>query len=275
MAFDPDDARQADTYDEASLWSAQAASLLLDAVPMTARRVLDVGCGAGFPLLELAERLGPGTLAAGLDPWRAAFDRARAKRDAWPVPQAWLVRGDGAAMPFRDGAFDLVVSNLGVNNFADPDGAFAECRRVLEPGGALVLSSNLVGHFREFYDVFAELLARTGDHEAQERLRVHVAHRATVAGLRAALGRHGFRVETVTGCETTWRFRDGSALLAHHFMRLGFVQAWQEVAGGPDASLEPLRAALDERAAGGPLSFTVPLAAIVARASVPAGATFS
>ena len=170
-------------------------------------------------------------------------------------------------MSFPDGAFDLVVSNLGVNNFADPARAFAECRRVLAPGGTLALSTNLVGHFAELYDVFAAVLERAGDPAALARLRAHVAHRATLAGVRESLERHGFRVESVCEREAAWRFRDGTALLSHHFVRLGFVPAWREVAGGPDASLEPLRAALDSRAGPGGLSLTVPLAALVARAS--------
>jgi arsenite methyltransferase len=265
MEFDPGNEAHVALLDEVSLWSALAGSLLLDQLPMTARRVLDLGCGTGFPLFELAERLGPGAHVTGLDPWRSALARARAKREAWPVPQAALACGDGAAMPFHGGAFDLVVSNLGVNNFTDPDGAFAECRRVLVPGGALALSTNLVGHFTELYDVFAGVLERAGDTAALERLRAHVAHRATVAGLRESLERHGFRVESVCEREASWRFRDGTALLSHHFMRLGFAPAWREVAGDPGASLEPLREALDARAGAGGLSLTVPLAALVAR----------
>ena len=97
--------------------------------------MLDLGCGTGFPLLELAERLGPGTSVIGLDPWHEALRRARTKRDIWPVTGVEVVRGDGASMPFRESSFDLVVSNLGVNNFDDVDAALAECRRVLRLGG--------------------------------------------------------------------------------------------------------------------------------------------
>jgi len=169
-------------------------------------------------------------------------------------------------MPFRDGAFDLVVSNLGVNNFQAVDAALAECRRVLAPGGALALSTNLVGHFAALYETFAAVLERAGDAAALERLRAHVAHRATLVRLGEALARHGLRVETVREREVAWRFRDGTALLAHHFIRLGFAPAWREIAGGPDASLDALRQALDARAGRDGLTLSVPLAALVARA---------
>ena len=93
----------------------------------------------------------------------------------------------------------------------------------------------------------------------------HLAHRATIAGLRESLARHGFRVESLRERQSTWRFRDGAALLSHHFIRPGFAPAWREVVGGPGASLEPLRVALDARAGADGLSLTVPLVALVAR----------
>lgn len=250
-------------FDEAPLWSALAGQLLLEHVPLTATRALDLGCGAGFPLFELAERLGPRAFAAGVDPWETALRRAHAKRATWPVPNAALVRGDGARLPFRDGAFDLVASNLGVNNFADADAAFAECRRVLEPGGALALSTNLVGHFAELYAAFERVLARAGDAAALDRLRAHVAHRATVSGLRETLARHGFAVTAAHERVTSWRFANGAAVLAHHFVDLGFADAWRDVAGErAGETLDALAAELD--AAGGGVTLSVPLAVVIA-----------
>lgn len=267
-AFDPEDDTYVGLRDELPLWSALAGALLLEHLPLDARRVLDVGCGPGFPALEIAERMGAATHVVGLDPWAAGLRRAAAKRTAWSVPNAAFVRGDGAAMPFRSGAFDLAVSNLGINNFADAPGAFAECRRVLAPGGALALTTNVSGHFDELYQAFALVLR--GDRAAEERLRAHVAHRGSAAGLARALERHGFGIRATRERPVTLRFRDGRAVFAHHFIRLGFLPAWREVAGEAhaDARLAALAGALDARAreAGG-LTLTVPLVLIVAEAT--------
>lgn len=67
----------ASAYDEVPLWSAMFGQLLLEHVPL--QRIgaaLDVGCGTGFPLIELAERLGPDVELHGVDPWGAALRRA-------------------------------------------------------------------------------------------------------------------------------------------------------------------------------------------------------
>ncbi len=106
-------------------------------------QVLDVGCGTGFPLFELAQRLGSISRVYGLDLWKAALNRAKRKAQLWNVRNAELGQGDATVMPFRNGQFDLIVSNLGLNNFNDPEAVLAECRRVSKPSAKVVLTTNL------------------------------------------------------------------------------------------------------------------------------------
>lgn len=264
--FDPESAVDVSLWDELPLWSAMAGLLLLDHVPMDARRVLDLGSGTGFPALELAERLGRGARVTGLDPWAPAMRRLATKRAAWSVTNLDLIRGDAAVIPFRDGAFDLVTSNLGINNFADPDAVLAECRRVLAPGGALMLCTNMSGHMAELYEVYAEVLA--DDPAARERLAAHVEHRGTPQSIGARLERHGLKVADPQVRRATFRFRDGAAILGHHFIQLGFIPQWREVAGEDraDERMEALRIALDQRAKdAGEIRLTVPFLTLLAR----------
>jgi ubiquinone/menaquinone biosynthesis C-methylase UbiE len=88
--------------------------------------VLDLGCGTGrnLPLLP------PG--AIGIDP---AWDPLR--RACQRAPGARLVQARAEALPFRDGAFDTVVSGLVFCSVDDPARGLAEARRVLAPDGAL------------------------------------------------------------------------------------------------------------------------------------------
>jgi SAM-dependent methyltransferase len=242
-------------YDELPLWSAMFGSVLLERVPLQPGTVaLDAGCGTGFPLLELAQRLGPESRVHGLDPWATAIFRADRKRRQWGVAQARLHVGDAAKMPFRDASFDLIVSNLGLNNFADAPAAMAECRRVLRRGGVLALTTNLAGHMREFYEVFESVLPPSR-HAA---LREHVEHRATIDKLRALLDRAGFFVRTVIEDSFVMRYANGAALLSHDFVRFGFLPAWREVAG-EDEVFEVLAERLPS-----PLTLTIPRAYVEA-----------
>ncbi len=91
-------------------------------------RTLDLGCGTGRTLPHLA----PGVRAVGVDPWPGNLERARRRAPGIP-----LVQARAEALPFRDGAFDTVVSGLVFCTVDDVPRDLAEVRRVLAPGGCL------------------------------------------------------------------------------------------------------------------------------------------
>jgi ubiquinone/menaquinone biosynthesis C-methylase UbiE len=251
-------------YDELPLWSALFGSLLLRHVPLRrGATLLDVGCGTGFPLLDLAQRLGTGSIAYGVDPWTAALERVRQKAVLWNITNVVLLPGDAAMLPLPDAQIDLIVSNLGINNFANPGAVLRECRRVAKPGATLALTTNLQGHMQEFYTIFGEVLHKLGNHGALERLATHVAHRATVAGLTAQLAAAQFLVTRVVEDQAVWRYADGSAFLRHAFIKIGFLDGWKAMlAPDEQASVfRALEAALNIHAAAqGELLLTIPMA---------------
>ena len=246
-------------YDELPLWSAMFGLMLLEYVPLAGvTNVLDAGCGTGFPLIELAERLGPAAHVHGVDPWSAGLARAREKIRIRKTPNVTLHECSATSLPFPDATFDLIVSNLGINNFDDREAALRECRRVAKPGATIALTTNLVGHMREFYDAFALVL----DDAGRARLRDHIAHRATVSSVSTLLRAAGFEMSVVHERESVMRFASGTALLNHHFIKLGFLDAWKAVAG--DSSVfDRLQTELDRR---GELTLTIPMAYLEARA---------
>ncbi len=250
-------------YDELPLWSAMFGLLLLDEVPMAGvQTALDVGCGTGFPLIELAERLGPAAEVHGLDPWGAALARAAEKIASRETPNITLHEGSATTMPFADQAFDLIVSNLGVNNFEDRAGSIRECRRVAKPGAVLALTTNLQDHMQEFYAIFDAVLRVSGDREARRNLEEHIRHRATVAGVRDLLEHGGFSVRRVVEKTTRMRFANGTALLNHYFIKLAFLDAWKKLVPGRESeTFLLLRHKLDEAAnQAGEISLTIPMA---------------
>lgn len=219
--------------------------MLLDHVAPVRGNVLDVGCGTGFPTLELAGRLGEASHVVGIDIWRAALRRACHKRDVHGCRTASFVAADAVALPFRDGEFDLAVSNLGINNFEDPGAVVGECARVLKPGASLVLTTNLEGHMREFYALFKAVVADLCDAAALERLRANEAHRGTVDSVSALLTNAGLTVTRRRYDRLVLRFADGSTLLRDPLVRLGFLPGWRAVPG--PAAERPVFAALERR----------------------------
>jgi ubiquinone/menaquinone biosynthesis C-methylase UbiE len=256
-------------YDELPLWSSSFGALLLKHIPLRRNiTALDIGPGTGFPLLELAQRLGPSCTVYGIDPWVAALERARHKAQVWRVANIVLQQGDAATMPFPDATFDLLVSNLGINNFANRAAVLAECRRVAKPGATLALTTNLQGHMREFYQVFEATLRDLGDRVALDALQAHIEGRVSVAGARALLEQAGFRVSRVHEEAAVMRFVDGSAFLRHSIIKLGFLDGWKSVV---DPAAQPevfarLEGRLNQLAeAQGELALTIPMAYIEAQ----------
>ena len=102
------------------------------AAEMTANRdVLEIGCGSGMGLPYLAGR---SRRVVGGDYTMGLLREARTH-----LPLADLVRFDAQHLPFLAGTFDAVLMLEMIYYVADQDAAFAECRRVLRPGGALMV----------------------------------------------------------------------------------------------------------------------------------------
>lgn len=98
-------------------------------------RVLDVACGTGVAARLAAEATGSTGSIAGIDVNPAMVDVARAT-GARGSEIAWH-EGAAESLPFEEGAFDVVVSSLGLQFFSDTATALREMARVLTPGGRI------------------------------------------------------------------------------------------------------------------------------------------
>lgn len=264
------------TYDDLCLWAAPFGLALLDAIRLRGvEAVLDVGCGAGFPLLEIADRLGPSRRAVGLDPWRGGLARAEQKALTRGLANVELVLGKAEQMPFADATFDLVVSNNGLNNVADPERALAECARVSRPGAQIVLTANLPASMRELYDVFEATLRDRGRADLLPRVAAHIEQKRKPASvLLAWLTAAGFTDLRAEERAFRLRFADGSALFRHWFMRLGFIEAWAFAVGPEEAEpvLDEIERRLNEVAAGaGEVALTIPFVCAAGTLAPPRG----
>lgn len=97
--------------------------------------LLDVGCGPATITTDLAETVAPGRVV-GLDGAPAALEAAAGTLEARGLAEAVeLVTGDVHALPFEDGAFDVVHAHQVLQHVADPVTALREMARVARPGG--------------------------------------------------------------------------------------------------------------------------------------------
>lgn len=126
-------------------------------------QVLDVGCGRGMLLIELARRL-PRGRATGIDRWsrrdqsgNAAAATAHNVALAGVAGRVHIDTGDMRALPYPDASFDAVTASIAVHNLATADErrrAIREMARVLKPDGRIALVD-----FRHTRDYAAALRA--------------------------------------------------------------------------------------------------------------------
>jgi ubiquinone/menaquinone biosynthesis C-methylase UbiE len=131
---------------------------LLD--PQPEERILEIGFGTGYAQQYIAQSVKNG-LSAGLD-LSIGMGRVAQKRlsRAGLLDQVDLVRSDTLPIPFQEGIFDGVFSSFTLELFDSPlmPKVLGECRRVLKPGGRLVIVSlsrdNPLGLMGKIYESF-------------------------------------------------------------------------------------------------------------------------
>jgi SAM-dependent methyltransferase len=122
----------------------------------SAQSVLEVACGTGVVTRALAAGLGSGVSITASDLSQPMVDHAAGVGTAREV--LWR-QGNVMDLPFESDSFDAVVCQFGVMFFADRPKAFAEIRRVLQPGGMFLFNTWDRLQANEFADVVADAAA--------------------------------------------------------------------------------------------------------------------
>jgi SAM-dependent methyltransferase len=110
------------------------------ASPRVGERVIDIGCGSGTTVLELARRVGPGGFVLGADISQQSIDKARQRIAAAGLSHAEASLCDVSVHAFAPDSFDLAFSRFGVMFFADPVATFINLRRGMKRGGRLTFA---------------------------------------------------------------------------------------------------------------------------------------
>jgi len=164
-------------------WRFRAVRMLQHEQP---RRVLDVATGTADLAIRIERTLHP-RQTIGIDLSEEMLRRGRAKIDRKGLaPRISLRQADAADLPFDDDAFDAAWVAFGVRNFEDLDAGLGDIRRVLRPGGALIVlefSTPRTVPIKQLYEWYShhvlprigELLSPDGGQDAYEYLPNSVA----------------------------------------------------------------------------------------------------
>ena len=127
-----------------TLWQAQLASahaeLLARAALAPGEQVLDAACGTGLVAFGAARAVGPAGRVVGVDLSGAMVEAARRSARLRNVANVTFARMDAEALALPDASFDVALCALGLMYVPEPAAALRELRRVLRPGGRLVLA---------------------------------------------------------------------------------------------------------------------------------------
>eukprot|EP00656_Telonema_subtile_P054523 TRINITY_DN8179_c0_g1_i1.p1 TRINITY_DN8179_c0_g1~~TRINITY_DN8179_c0_g1_i1.p1 ORF type:complete len:290 (+),score=55.28 TRINITY_DN8179_c0_g1_i1:16-885(+) len=169
---------------------AQRSEMLRTLQPAAGERVLDIGCGPGFLLEDLNHQVGESGHVEGCDPSLVMCELAEKR-----LPSHVIVKPAKAEeLPYRDESFDVVVLSQVLLYVHDVPKALEEARRVLRPGGRLLICDT----------DWNSLVVNTGDKERLERIRtacgstfVHASLPPKLPGLLAKAGLVLTDVQTV------------------------------------------------------------------------------
>ena len=192
--------------------------MALNKVPAP-KRVLDVGCGTGYLLRQLAVRCPDALQLVGVDPAPGMIEVATAAAEK----EGRLQFSTGVAehLEYPDRTFDLVVSTTSFDHWTDQEAGLMECARVMAPNAYLVLT-----------DLFSAMLLPTLVIGHRDRAR-------TIRRANALLVAAGFR-------SITWRNLSGITSLAGVLIRAVTADHVEPAAqfgrpGGPCGRLRPSR----------------------------------
>ena len=199
--------------------------------------VLQIGCGLGTTNTEILQQTDADSRLIAVEATPTFVERARANVASEYLGRRAFFRSHNleGKLPFAENGFDCVVANISLGDLAAPGTLVSELVRVTKPGGELRLATPLAGTWREFLDVYRDVLLRLRRDESAVALAAYaesfpepeaLARRCEAAGVGPVA------VET-----THWElvFRTAREFFYAPVIEFGPLARWKTIAGkGPE-----------------------------------------
>lgn len=265
--YNVDDKETVSAIDELPLWSAPFGLKLLEKINYQKNiTVLDIGSGFGFPLLEVAMRLGVSCKIYGIDPWKAAVERIKTKIRIYGITNVKIITGAAEKIPLQDKSIDLIISNNGLNNVDDLEKVLKECSRISKPESQMIFTYNTGKTMIEFYSVFERVLGEKNMFDEVGLMKEHIyKKRKPVEKFISLLNENGYTINEILREKFQYKFVDATAMLNHFLIKLAFIGSWKAFL--PEDRLEEIFKEIesklnDQAAKTGSLLFTIPFVLI-------------
>lgn len=254
-------------------WSTPFGRLLLSVFLTLPRdsgwQLLDVGCGTGYPTLELARFLGQDCDLAGIDVWEEAILLARRKASEEWLRNVTFVVDDICETNLPEGSFDTITCNTTLSSFDDPRAALGAMWRLLRSGGQLILTMPLQSAMREFLDTYHLTLRDLKLQDYMRTFGAQVASRPTIAAMERLVQGSGFIIRRTVTDSFALRFPDPHAFLTSPLVQTLYLAGWRDII--PDMTIRRLvfneverRLRVRTQANGGELVMHVPMLCVSA-----------
>jgi ubiquinone/menaquinone biosynthesis C-methylase UbiE len=216
--------------DELPLWSAPFGLKLLNHIDCKPNiTALDIGFGTGFPLIEIAMRMGENSIVYGIEPRKESVERTKEKINFYGISNIKIIEGSAEAIPLENNSVHLITSNNCINNVGNKEKALAECSRVLKPNGRFIQTMNLEKSMFEFYSVMEEVLLQSNLKVEIARMQKHIEHKRPSVDAILKMMKPDFIIKDIEYDQFEYKFADGTAMLNHCFIQMAFMGAWMEI----------------------------------------------
>jgi ubiquinone/menaquinone biosynthesis C-methylase UbiE len=199
--------------------------------------VLDVATGPGEAALLAMSKVTPAGRVIGVDISPAMLTAARVRLGAGVFQPVAM---DGQALAFRDGSFDAVVCQLGLQFFPEPARGLAEFRRVLRPGRCAAVCVIATPDRAPMWGILADILSR---HLPEQRETLHLSfaladperleHLLRMTGFRDVRVKRETRQGTIDSFDDYWApIEAGTGQLPQAYLALPAARrraVWEEV----------------------------------------------